>query len=151
MGLALGFHAPGEGFIDPNALKDTNHALVGAGGDGGLTHAERLGACHDGGPGIHDLWKLTSELTVSVVSHACIHGAVWTQNLRAINSTASGEKAYDISLVCVLPPQDCLRPPSWGPTTPGTTPRSRPPQRRNKASRPWYANFHSRVILSYTP
>ena len=44
MGLALGFHAPGEGFIDPDALKDTNHALVGAGGDGGMTVAERLGA-----------------------------------------------------------------------------------------------------------
>eukprot|EP00854_Cymbomonas_tetramitiformis_P003256 gene3256-4105_t len=41
VGLGTGYHAPGEGFLSDE--KNTNHALVGGGGDGGLTEAERIG------------------------------------------------------------------------------------------------------------
>lgn len=40
-GLGMGYSASGEGFVD--ATRDTNHAMLGASGDGRLTEAERLG------------------------------------------------------------------------------------------------------------
>lgn len=40
-GLGTGYAAPGEGFLEEK--RDTNHAMLGASGDGRLTEAERLG------------------------------------------------------------------------------------------------------------
>jgi len=45
VGLGTGFNAPGEGHLleGGGAQKNTDHALVGGGGDGRLTQAERVG------------------------------------------------------------------------------------------------------------